>query len=263
MKTVFLAIFTVSILAIIPLSVNAEIPELSDVTLQSQEITIEFGELEIISKGNDVTVNNTIEKVRMGNIIFDDTYIKTYNYSFSIKDLDNGLVMYAVGDTNTGYPYDYDVTIYYQGEKFETFLDLQPEPIEESKVIVEEQVEVYEPELKVIVERDLRTYWRDTFNFEVIVFDANEAPSTLNKDVFAGRFDGAKVTVLLSIGDDTIAQYTGQTENGVFDGLHYFEENVSIPGQYTFDVIVSYEDNIISESIPFFVVGTVTPDSDD
>jgi len=122
---------------------------------------------------------------------------------------------------------------------------------------MESEVTGYQPDLDVVIQHDFRTYWKENFDFQIIAFDTNKTPQMIDKDTFDGRLDGANVTATISMDANIIQSYGGITRSGEFADSHYFEENISAPGEYALDVAVDYLDQTVSESVPFFVIGTV------
>jgi len=122
---------------------------------------------------------------------------------------------------------------------------------------MESEVTGYQPDLDVVIQHDFRTYWKENFDFQIIAFDTNKTPQMIDKDTFDGRLDGANVTATISMDANIIQSYGGITRSGEFTDSHYFEENISAPGEYSLDVAVDYLDQTVSESVPFFVIGTV------
>lgn len=127
--------------------------------------------------------------------------------------------------------------------------------IEPIKTIIKEPK--YIPELLMASSHDFRTYWSDTFNIDVQTYDGKINPKATG---FEGRLDNANVTVILSY-EDTYITLSGVTTYGNWDGTHYFPANISMPGEYTVDVIVSYYDQTVSYSDYMFIIND-TRDND-
>jgi len=107
--------------------------------------------------------------------------------------------------------------------------------VKEPKIISLEKPQ-YIPELLMISSHDFRTYWNDTFNIDVQTYDGKINPKATG---FEGKLDNANVTVTLSY-EDTYITMSGVTIHGNWDGEYYFPENISMPGEYTVDVMASY-----------------------
>jgi len=123
-----------------------------------------------------------------------------------------------------------------------------PEPI-----ITEPIEQTYKPDLIMASSHDFKTFWKDTFNIEVKAYDARINPSATG---FEGRLDGVDVKVLLSLDGNKIATLSGVTEYGEWFGEYFFKENISAPGEYAVDVILSYLGETVSKSSTFFVIAT-------
>jgi len=130
--------------------------------------------------------------------------------------------------------------------------------IEPIKTIIKEPKQKYIPELLMASSHDFRTYWSDTFNIDVQTYDGKINPKATG---FEGRIDNANVTVILSNNDMHIV-LSGVTTYGNWDGEYYVPANISMPGEYTIDVIVSYYNQTVSYSDSMFIIAdTLNNDS--
>jgi len=131
--------------------------------------------------------------------------------------------------------------------------------IEEIKT--QEVKNIYIPELLLNFSHDFRTYWTDTFNIDVQSYDAhiNDDPKT---NFFEGRLANANVTVLLSTVDgQTITTINGVTsEKGYWDGSYYVPQNITPPGEYVVDILLSYYGQSVTGSSSMFIIAD-TPGS--
>jgi len=91
---------------------------------------------------------------------------------------------------------------------------------------------------------------RDTFNIDVQTYDGKINPKATG---FEGKLDNANVTVILSY-EDTYITLSGITTYGNWDGEYYFPENISMPGEYTVDVMASYLNQTVSYTDSMFVI---------
>ena len=132
--------------------------------------------------------------------------------------------------------------------------EIEPEPTPEP--IIEEPItQTYKPDLIMASSHDFRNYWKDTFNIDVQAFDGRINPKATG---FEGRVDGVDVKVLLSLDGNTITTLSGVTESGEWNGEYYVKENITIPGEYMVDVIISYLGETASKSSSMFIIGTTT-----
>lgn len=63
---------------------------------------------------------------------------------------------------------------------------------------------------------------------------------------------------MLSLDGVQVAALSGDTTNGEWLGEYFFKENISTPGEYDIDIILSYLGETVSKSSTFFVIGTTT-----
>lgn len=138
--------------------------------------------------------------------------------------------------------------------------EIQTEEIIPENITIPDKKTKYVPDLMMTESHDFRTYWKETFNIDVQAFDGNRNPNPTSSS-FEGRLDGVDVKVLLSINDETIATLSGVTKYGEFKGEHYFDENISAPGEYTIDIILTHLGKTVSKTTSMFVIGTVTDNS--
>ncbi len=209
------------------------INHLDDITLifYGDEIPLSEPELKVTSSGNHFRISSLPE----GIIMYGHKNMDVGNYNINVYvGTDKGLVKFSV---STAVQLDDDKVI-------------ETEPIEEKPQ--------YIPDLKITSSHDVRTYWKQDFNIDVQAFDGRINSDPKSSD-FNGRIDGVDVKVLLSIDDAQVATLSGVTaNNGEWNGGYFFEENISAPGEYVVDVIVSYLGESVSKSSSMFVIGTTT-----
>ena len=201
-------------------------------TFYGDEITISDPELKVTSNGNH----------------------------FRISSLPDGIIMYGHKNMDLD---NYKINVYFPvNGGFTKFPVTTAAELQDDKVIEtqpKEEKEQYVPELIITTGHDFKTYWKDTFNIEVMAYDErnNSRPDLYP---FEGTVDGVNVIVILSIDNNKVATLSGTTEYGEWKGSHYFVENLSTPGEYVVDVIASYLGKTVSETSTMFVIGVV-PDS--
>jgi len=176
---------------------------------------------------------------------------------FRISSIPDGIIMY--GHKNMDLE-NYKINIYIatnQGlTKFtvSTAFKLPDDKVLESEPIKEKAP--YIPDLIMSSSHDFRTYWKDTFNIDIQAYDARINPSATG---FEGRIDGVDVKVLLSLDNVPFATLSGVTaNNGEWNGEYFIKENISAPGEYVVDVIVSYLGETVSKSSTMFVIAATT-----
>lgn len=261
MKIFILMIF-VLIFAITPafaeLDLSNELIKSTDgnLILQFEDNTIRY-----FSTHVEVTPHLEFGLVDLGNfgIQLDDARVNVLGSSFTIKNDNIALYAKNIGDNK------FRINAYIftdSGLQKTTFTAsiTPPEPtIYKTPEIIIEETEVieYRPELLLTTSHDFKTYWKDTFNIDVQAFDGRINPNPTSSS-FEGRLDGADITVLLSLDGDHVATINGiTTNNGNWDGAYYFIENISTPGEYTVDVILTYLRETVSKSSSMFVIGQV------
>ena len=178
---------------------------------------------------------------------------------FRISSLPEGIIMYGHKDMDVG---NYNINVYVGMDKgLVKFPVSTSAQLDDDKVIETEPIKEkpqYVPDLKITSSHDVRTYWKQDFNIDVQAFDGRINSDPKSSD-FNGRIDGVDVKVLLSIDDEQVATLSGVTaNNGEWNGGYFFEENISAPGEYVVDVIVSYLGETVSKSSSMFVIGTTT-----
>jgi len=187
--------------------------------------------------------------------------------SFSVR-LDDGKI-YAKNNQDGTFTVKV-LTVNDNGFQKQTFSSvLQPIVIIESPEIIEPtektdtlstepEEEQYIPDLIMTSSHDFRTFWQDTFNIDIQAFDGKINPNP-EQYPFQGRIDGVDVKVLLSLDNVQVATLSGVTaNNGHWDGEYFFKENISAPGEYVVNVIISYLGETVSKSSSMFVIATTT-----
>lgn len=174
--------------------------------------------------------------------------------NFRIVSLPEGILIYGHKNIDLG---NYKINIYLATDDgLHKFSVTTAAHLADDKVVKTEPKEekaAYVPDLKIVFSHDFKTYWKDTFNIDVQTYDGRINPKATG---FEGRLDNANVTVIISIADTNI-KLSGVTKNGNWDGAYYFVDNISAPGEYIVDVIVSYLNQTVSKSSSMFVIGTV------
>ena len=262
-KPVFLKPMIVFVLMIFTLMIGitpafASSFENTELNARSGEITldIKFGQDKIKS-----TLFRTIAIPQLENIyllfygdeiILSEPELKVAGDHFRISSIPDGIIMY--GHKNTDIE-NYDINLYFTTEQgFTKFSIHTTIPYPEDVVAETEPPKIinYVPKLAMTSSNDRITYWNDSFNVNVQVFDTNINREPRNFE-FEGRVDDVDITVLISLGDELITILKGITQNGHWSGEHYFNQR-SIPGQYTIDILASLGNQTISKSSSMYVI---------
>jgi len=274
MKLLFFMIFALTIV-ITPAFAELDLSNQKLVSLDGK-LTLEFGEnLQTFKAGRFVEIpqlNVGIIQLKDETVLLDGEYTNILANSFSVR-LDDGII-FAKNNRDGTFTVKV-LTVSDNGFQKQTFASiLQPidiidlskniSPAEKTETpLVPEPVQEkpqYIPDLKMTSSHDFRTYWQDTFNIDIQVFDGKINSNPKSSD-FNGRLDGVDVKVLLSLDDTPVATLSGVTANhGEWKGDYFFKENLSLPGEYTVDVILSYLGQTLSKTSSMFVIASV-PDN--
>lgn len=267
-KVLVFALFLIVMFISIP-QISAYENPLQNSQLIGESATL-FIQIDIGSDRHEPLRTKTIIHNQLSNIDFklygdkidlSNSKLKIYSGgdSFSIKNLDEGIIMYGKQIPNTD---AYKINVLFATDKgfikqtvFTSF-SIDNEVIPEA--FLPEAKKVYVPELIPIVTNDFRTFWQETFDIQVQVFDGkvNERPVVSS---FEGRLDGVNVKILLSHADKLVATLTGVTaNNGYYEDSYFMKQNLAKSGEYAVDVIVSYLNQSVTKSTVMFVVGDTT-----
>jgi len=269
MKLPVLIIFALAIV-ITPAFAELDLSNKKIVSLDGQLI-IEFGEnIETFKRGYLIEtpqLNFGIIKLTDRTVILEGEYTNILGNSFSVR-LDDGKI-YAKNNQDGTFTVNV-LTVNDNGFQKQTFASIiQPiDIIELSEIIqptektdtssTEPEEEQYIPDLIMTSSHDFKTFWQDTFNIDVQTFDGKINPNP-EQYPFQGRIDGVDVKVLLSLDNVQVATLSGVTaNNGDWNGEYFFKENISAPGEYVVDVIISYLGETVSKSSTMFIIAATT-----
>ena len=110
-----------------------------------------------------------------------------------------------------------------------------------------------------LLDQHERVYNKQDYKFFVKTFDKSIYAGN-NFDNFQGKIDG--VTVFAIITDpngDVKADFSGMTENGIYEGSVNVPENLWQRGWYTVDLVVEYDGQSQFEQLTFYVYGRTVP----
>jgi len=111
------------------------------------------------------------------------------------------------------------------------------------------------PDMIVLVQQDIKTFWNDTYDIEMKVFDKsiNSRPQFYQS---LGTINKAEVNVTLK--DPTgneLAKLTGQTNSkGFWNGDFFVPQNLVQGGTYIVEVTVTYLDSINFQKFETFII---------
>ncbi len=142
------------------------------------------------------------------------------------------------------------------------------EPIKLVSIPSQEEIEEIQdksqtPELVVLVQQDIKTFWNDTYDISVKVFDRaiNSDPQFYQS---LGAINQAEIKVTLKdIEGNELTQLSGQTDSKGFWDENYFVFQNQVPGgKYFVDVDVTYLESNNFQTLETFVISD-TRDSKD
>jgi len=269
MKLLVFMIFALTIV-ITPAFAEIDLSNKKIVSLDGK-LLIEFGEnIQTFKRGYLIEtpqLDNGIIRLTDRTVFLQGEYTNILGNSFSVR-LDDGKI-YAKNNQDGTFTVKV-LTVNDNGFQKQTFSSvLQPIEIIESPEIIEPtekmdtlstepEEEQYIPDLMMTSSHDFRTYWKESFNVDVQAFDGNINSNPVSSS-FLGRINGVDVKVLLSLDNVQIATLSGVTaNNGQWDGEYYFKENISAPGEYVVDVIISYLGETVSKSSTMFIIAATT-----
>jgi len=206
---------------------------LDDITLEfyGDEVPLREPEIRVTSTGNHFRISSAVD----GILIYGHKNAELGNYKINVYfSTDKGLIKFP---TTSAIPFSKEKII-------ETEITKEKTP--------------YVADLCMTSSHDFRTYWMQNFDINIQSFDCNINSDPKSSSDFHGRIDGVDVKVLISLDDNPVATLSGVTaNNGHWDGEWYFPANISPPGEYDVDVILSYLDQTITKTTTMFVINMV------
>ncbi len=110
-------------------------------------------------------------------------------------------------------------------------------------------------EMIVLIQQDIRTFWNDTYDIEIKVFDKaiNSNPRFYES---LGAIDQAEIDVTLKDMDGKeLTQLTGQTNSkGFWDGDYFVFQNLVSGGTYIVEVNVTYLESNNFQKFETFII---------
>jgi len=110
-------------------------------------------------------------------------------------------------------------------------------------------------EIIVLVQQDIRTFWNDTYNIEIKVFDKaiNSNPRFYQS---LGAINQAEIDVTLkNIDGEELTQLTGQTNSkGFWNGDYFVFQNLISGGTYIVEVNVTYLESNNYQKFETFII---------
>ena len=104
-----------------------------------------------------------------------------------------------------------------------------------------------------------RIYNKQDYKFFVKTFDKSVYAGD-NFDNFQGKISGVTVTAIITDPNGEIkADFSGITENGIYEGSVYVPENLWQRGWYTVDLVIEYQGQSQFKQLTFYVFGQTVP----
>jgi hypothetical protein len=110
-------------------------------------------------------------------------------------------------------------------------------------------------ELIVLVQQDIKTFWNDTYDIEIKVFDKSINPNPQFYQSL-GAVDQAEIKVTLKDNQGMeLTQFSGQTnDKGFWDGDYFVLQNLVVGGTYIVEVNVTYLESNNFQSFETFII---------
>ena len=107
----------------------------------------------------------------------------------------------------------------------------------------------------VLVQQDIKTFWNDTYDIEIKVFDKAVNPNPQFYQSL-GAISQAEIDVTLkNLDGEELTRLTGQTNsNGFWDGDYFVHQNLVSGGRYFVEVNVSYSDSNNLQKFETFII---------
>lgn len=110
-----------------------------------------------------------------------------------------------------------------------------------------------------LLDQHERVYNKQDYKFFVKTFDKSIYAGD-NFDNFQGKIDGVKVTAIITDPNGEVkADFSGITENGIYEGSVNVPENLWQRGWYTVDLSIEHEGEFQFGQLTFYVYGQTVP----
>jgi hypothetical protein len=107
----------------------------------------------------------------------------------------------------------------------------------------------------VLVQQDFKTFWNDTYDIEIKVFDKAINPNPQFYQSL-GAINQAEIDVTLKdLDGEELTNLTGQTNSkGFWDGNYLVFQNIVVGGKYIVEVDVTYLESNNFQSFETFII---------
>ena len=234
--------------------------ENKDIVAESEDgeiiLSLEFGE-SLISRFDRIipTLQSGLLVVGDSIIEIEDARTKIMGNSFVVHS--KNILIYAKGLGNENYL----VNSYLLGSNQLNPIRLVTVPSKDITPLLEDNSTLLE--LIVLVQQDIRTFWNDTYDIEIKVFDKAINPNPQFYQSL-GAINQAEVKVTLKDVDGIeLTQFSGQTNSkGFWDGDYFVLQNLVSGGEYFVEVNVSYLESTNFQSFETFIISDIKDTKD-
>jgi len=211
-------------------------------------LSLEFGE-SLISRFDRIIPTLQSGLLVIGDSIMEikDTRTKIMGDSFVIHS--ENILIYAKGLGNENFL----INSYLLGSNQLDPIRLETVPSEDIAPVLEDN---FTPvELIVLVQQDIKTFWNDTYDIEIKVFDKAINPNPQFYQSL-GAVDQAEIKVTLKDNQGIeLTQFSGQTNaKGFWDGDYFVLQNLVVGGTYIVEVNVTYLESNNFQSFETFII---------
>jgi len=211
-------------------------------------LSLEFGE-SLISRFDRIipTLQSGLLVVGDSIIEIKDARTKIMGDSFVIHS--ENILIYAKGLENEKFL----INSYLLGSNQLDSIRLETVPSEDLTLDLEDNLTPLE--LIVLVQQDFKTFWNDTYDIEIKVFDKAINPNPQFYQSL-GAVDQAEVKVTLKDNQGIeLTKFSGQTNaKGFWDGDYFVLQNLVSGGEYLVEVDVTYLESNNFQSFETFII---------
>lgn len=248
-----LSLFSLFLLVLVPTSVFGVTDiENKNIVAQSRDgdivLSLEFGE-SLISRFDRI-----IPTLQSGWLVVGDNIVEVENArtkimgnSFVVHS--ENILIYAKGLGNDNYL----INSYLLGSNQFDPIRLVTVPTQDiSNEVEDDSIPL---EMIVLLQQDIKTYWNDSYDIEIKVFD-----KTINSNPQFYQSLGAinQATIVVTLKDldgEELTKLTGQTNSkGFWNGDFFISQNLVTGGTYIVDVNVTYLDSNNFQQIETFII---------
>ena len=234
--------------------------ENKDIIAESQDgeivLSLEFGENQYSRFDRIIpTLQSGLLVVGDSIIEIEDARTKIMGNSFVVHS--ENILIYAKGLGNE----QYLINSYLLGSNQLNPIRLVTVPTQEATTGIEDDTKPIE--MIVLVQQDIRTFWNETYDIAIKVFDKDVNPNPQFYQSL-GAINQAEIKVTLKdIDGIELTQFSGQTNsNGFWDGDYFVFQNLVSGGTYIVEVNVTYLDSNNFQKFETFIISDIRGNSE-